>query len=82
MENQASAEKIGLINQEARQLIGQLRQQQQWFGQLEAFTQAIHRSLDPTEVAYTIASDGRLLCNCDRLSVILRRGGRYRFIPC
>ena len=78
MENQASAEKIGPKNQDDQQLIGQLRQQQQWYGQLEVFTQAIHRSLDPTEVAYTIASDGRLLCDCDRLSVVLRRGGRYR----
>lgn len=34
------------------------------------FVRAIHGSLDPREVAYAAANDGRLLAGCDRLSVL------------
>jgi hypothetical protein len=50
--------------------------QQQLWEQLEAFTRQIHGSLNPTEVAYLVANEGRRLVDCDRLSVGLRRGRR------
>ena len=34
------------------------------------FVRSIHSSLDPTEVAYAAANDGRLLAGCDRLSIL------------
>jgi hypothetical protein len=48
--------------------------QQQLWQQLEAFTRQIHGSLNPTEVAYLVANEGRRLVGCDRMSVGLRRG--------
>jgi hypothetical protein len=50
-------------------------QQQLWTG-LEAFARQVHGSLDPTEVAYLVANEGRRLIECDRLSVGLRQGRR------
>ncbi|MGI9516047.1 MAG: efflux RND transporter periplasmic adaptor subunit [Pirellulaceae bacterium] len=37
---------------------------------LLGFVRDIHSSLDPREVAYAAANDGRLLAECDRLSVL------------
>jgi hypothetical protein len=50
-------------------------QQRRW-AELEAFTQRIHTSLRPTEVAYRVANEGRQLVAADRLSVVLRWGRR------
>ncbi|MGE3803162.1 MAG: efflux RND transporter periplasmic adaptor subunit [Gemmataceae bacterium] len=41
---------------------------------LEAFCQQIHASLDPYEVSFMVANDGRRLIDCDRLSVAIRQG--------
>jgi hypothetical protein len=61
------------------QLVGQLVGQQQLWSQLELFTRTAHGSLNPTEVAYHIANEGRRLIECDRVSVIIRpRGERAR----
>jgi multidrug efflux pump subunit AcrA (membrane-fusion protein) len=57
----------------------QLRQmagQQELWSQLETFTRQIHGSLDPREVAYLVANEGRRLLECDRVSVALRWGRR------
>jgi hypothetical protein len=54
------------------QLMSQLTGQQQLWSQLEAFSRSIHGSLNPTEVAYHVANEGRRLIECDRLSVVLR----------
>jgi multidrug efflux pump subunit AcrA (membrane-fusion protein) len=43
---------------------------------LDAFSRQVHGSLNPTEVAYLIANDGRRIVGCDRLSVGVRRGKR------
>jgi hypothetical protein len=40
--------------------------------QLEVFARNVHSSLNPTEVAYLVANDGRRLVGCDRLSVAVR----------
>jgi hypothetical protein len=50
-------------------------QEQRW-AEVEAFTQRIHTSLRPAEVAYRIANEGRQLVGADRLSVVLRWGRR------
>ncbi|MFO0929611.1 MAG: hypothetical protein U0736_21705 [Gemmataceae bacterium] len=57
------------------QLVGQLVGQQQLWTQLEGFARAIHASLNPTEVAFQIANEGRRLIECDRVSVAIRRNG-------
>jgi hypothetical protein len=49
---------------------------QQLWDQLDGFAQRAHASLDPTEVAYRVANEGRQLIACDRLSVALRPGRR------
>jgi hypothetical protein len=43
---------------------------------LNAFALRIHSSLQPTEVAYLIANEGRQIVACDRLSVALRQDRR------
>lgn len=57
-------------NQQLRQMSGQ---QAVWL-QIETFSRQIHASLNPTEVAYLVANDGRRLVECDRISVALRMG--------
>jgi hypothetical protein len=61
-------------NQQLRQMSGQ----QQLWTQLEAFARQIHASLNPTEVAYLVANEGRRLIACDRICVAVREGKRAR----
>lgn len=42
------------------------------FTQLEQFAKQIHSSLNPTEVAYHVANEGRRIIECDRLCVGVR----------
>jgi hypothetical protein len=42
------------------------------YSQVEAFARHIHTSLNPTEVAYHVANEGRKLIECDRLCVGVR----------
>ena len=37
----------------------------------------VHQKLESRETAYTIANEGRRLIGCDRVTVVLRKGGRY-----
>src|SRR5207302_1388684 len=57
-------------NHQLRQMVGQ----QQVWTQLEAFARQTHNSLNPTEVAYMVANEGRRLIERDRVSVGLRFG--------
>jgi hypothetical protein len=57
------------------QLMGQLSGQQQVWTQLESFARAVHASLNPTEVSYQVANEGRRLVECDRVSVAVRHYG-------
>jgi hypothetical protein len=59
-----------LRNQRLRQMIGE----EQVWTQLEGFTRRVHASLNPTEVAYLVANDGRRLVESDRISVAVRYG--------
>ncbi len=61
-------------NHQLRQMVSQ---EQVWL-QLEAFTQKIHASLNPTEVAYLVANEGRRLVECDRISVAVREGKKAK----
>lgn len=56
------------------QMLGQMAGQQQLWTQLEAFSRQVHGSLNPIEVAYLVANEGRRLVECDRVSVGIRRG--------
>ncbi len=51
---------------------------EQLWRQLEQFITAVHGSLDPQATAYTIANEGRRMIDCDRVSVLLKRGRRMR----
>ncbi len=42
--------------------------------EFEQFILQLHKSLDPREVAFTAANDGRLLVGCDRMSVAVLDG--------
>lgn len=44
--------------------------------QIESFARLVHTSLNPTEVAYHVANEGRKLIECDRLSVAVRHGNK------
>lgn len=57
-------------NHQLRQITGQ----QQVWTQLESFAKQIHSSLNPTEVAYLIANEGRRLAEADRVTVGVREG--------
>jgi hypothetical protein len=61
-------------NHQLRQMVGQ----QALWTQLEAFARQVHGSLNPMEVGYAVANEGRRLVDCDRVSVALRRGKKAR----
>ncbi len=56
------------------QMLGQMAGQQQLWTQLEAFSRQVHGTLNPIEVGYLVANEGRRLIECDRVSVGIRRG--------
>jgi len=62
---------------------GQLRNYRRWAADLhrvQEFGDRVHASLDLKTTAFTVANEGRRLIGCDRLSVLVRRGGRYRVL--
>jgi len=59
-------------NFQLRQMVGQ----QAVWQQLETFARQVHASLNPTEVSYIVANEGRRLVECDRVSVAIRYGQR------
>jgi hypothetical protein len=59
-------------------LLGEMTGQQQLWTQLELFSRQVHASLNPIEVAYVVANEGRRLIDCDRVSVGIRQGKRTR----
>jgi multidrug efflux pump subunit AcrA (membrane-fusion protein) len=61
-----------LKNRQMRQMVSQ----QKLWNQLEGFAHVIHASLDLKEACYAVANDGKRLVACDRLSVVLKIGGR------
>jgi hypothetical protein len=65
---------VYLRNGQMRQMVGQ----QQVWTQLEAFARQVHGSLNPTEVAYLVANEGRRLIECDRVSVAVRHAQKNK----
>ena len=57
-------------NTHLRQMVGQ----QQVWTQLETFSRQIHGSLNPNEVSYLVANEGRRLVEVDRISIAIREG--------
>lgn len=55
-------------------LLGDMLGQQELWTKMEVFSRQIHESLNPVEVAYRIANEGRRLIDCDRVSVGVRYG--------
>ncbi len=50
------------------------------WGQFEQFAERAHRSLDLDTTAYSLANDGRQLIGCDRASVGIFRGRKFRLL--
>tara|TARA_R110002111_G_scaffold126741_5_gene191483 strand:+ start:68094 stop:70157 length:2064 start_codon:yes stop_codon:yes gene_type:complete len=48
--------------------------------QFERFSEHVHLHLNSQQTAYIIANEGRILIDCDRLSVLQRTGSTYRLI--
>lgn len=59
-----------LRNNSNRKVAGQ----EQLWTQLEIYSRQVHQSLNPTEVAYTVANEGRRLLAVDRICVGIRHG--------
>ena len=58
----------------------ELCSRQSVWNQWRQFADDIHSSLDLEATAYAISNEGRRLINCDRLSVVVRRGTRCRLL--
>ncbi len=56
----------------------QFKQTARDWSRFEQFVRRVHASLDLRRTAYTIVNEGRLLLECDRVSLVVRRGRRYR----
>ena len=55
-------------------------EQQLLWKELQEFTRLVHRSLDPEQVAYTIANEARRIIGSDRLAVSLSSGTRQQVV--
>ena len=56
----------------------QLRRARSIWQQWDQFSHRLWQSLDLSSVCAAIANDGRLLANCDRVSVLVRRGRTFQ----
>ncbi len=61
-----------------RQELRQLRDERLRSEQFDRFTELIHGSLDLANVAYNLANAGRQFIDCDRVSVAIRKGRRFK----
>lgn len=58
--------------------VQQVEQRQEFWGQLESFLSQVHGSLEPKLVCFVLASEGRRLLDCDRVSVALPKGKSWQ----
>jgi multidrug efflux pump subunit AcrA (membrane-fusion protein) len=63
-----------------REEIRELRDERLRTQQFEALTERIHGSIDIRSVAYEVANGGRQLIECDRVSIAVRKGRRFKVI--
>ena len=62
-----------------RRMRAAAKREERW-QQIDRFVEAIHQPLDLEATAYEIANEGRRLVGCDRVTVVIRRSGRWRVI--
>lgn len=65
---------------EKQNQIRQLDQRQELWSKLEQFLTCIHKTLDPVETAYRIASDGRRFVGSDRMTVASVVSGKTKVV--
>jgi multidrug efflux pump subunit AcrA (membrane-fusion protein) len=58
----------------------QFKQTARDWSRFEHFVRQVHAGLDLRRTSYAIVNEGRLLLECDRVSLVLRRGRQYRLI--
>jgi hypothetical protein len=58
--------------------LGELRARAGAWRQLDQFALRVHQSLDADQTAFVIANDARRIVGCDRVSVLVRWGAKYR----
>jgi len=56
----------------------QVSDRQEMWQQADHFARLVHDNLDLRDTAFTIANEGRQLIGCDRVSVAIKKGGRYK----
>ncbi|MCH9656773.1 MAG: efflux RND transporter periplasmic adaptor subunit [Planctomycetes bacterium] len=57
-----------------------LQEMETLWEEFESFSEHIHLHLNSQKTAYILANEGRILINCDRVSVLQRTGNSYRLI--
>ena len=63
-----------------REQLNELRESIDQWRQFESLSQRAHASLDLRATAYHLANDGRLFLQCDRVSIVVPSGNRFRTI--
>ena len=58
----------------------QFKQTARDWRRFDDFSRQVHAALDLRRTAYTIVNEGRRLLDCDRVSLIVRRGRRFRLM--
>lgn len=58
----------------------ELSQEQQFWYELQQFSRQVHSSLDPHQVALTIANESRRIIGCDRVAISLAQGRQQRIL--
>jgi len=65
---------------ERNNLLRELRARAAQWDRFEEFSERVHGRLDLNAASYTIANESRRMLPCDRVSVLVRRGSRYRVV--
>jgi multidrug efflux pump subunit AcrA (membrane-fusion protein) len=58
----------------------ELRRRAAHWSELDEFCQRVHGRLELTATAYTAANEARRILDCDRVSVLVRRGARQQLV--
>ncbi|MGI9178129.1 MAG: efflux RND transporter periplasmic adaptor subunit [Pirellulales bacterium] len=61
-----------------KQQLAEIDAQQSALSQVERFSRSVHESLDPVATAFVMANEARRIIGCDRVSVLVRRGRKWR----
>ena len=58
----------------------ELRQRESLWDEFDRFVQRVHASLDLKATSYEVANEGQRLAGCDRLTVAIRRGRKFKVL--